>query len=167
MSQVLICDWCKKQIEDKDIEGELKLNEKKFDLCKKCSESIEKRLTSLIVPAIDKSPLDLPTKEAPRSRKEWIEQVEGDQIDPTTEVSVTDSPSASTRRTRTRATKEGVLSGKETNTDCPHYNKSQIVIPRDGSIPYQKCRDCGGMIEYSRKDLNDTLPKGCRFESKE
>lgn len=161
MSKVLICDWCKKQIEDKDIEGELKLNEKKFDLCKSCLESMEKRLKSPMVPATEASPFDLPKPREPKNRKEWVEQVEEEQTEPATDISVTESDT--TRRTRTRATKEGVVSGKETNPECPHYNKDKIVIPRDGSVPYQKCRDCGAVVEYTRKDLNDTLPKGCNF----
>jgi len=181
MSQVRICDWCKKQISEVKATINLifQLNDGKkkqpkdvsYDLCDKCTKEIKKRFESPMIPAavpLQPVPLDVPSQEVsddPSTRKEWIEKVESGEVSP-------DRPLAGeapvTKKGRSVASKkEGVIEATETNPECPHYNKSQIVIPKDGSRPYQKCRECGGLLEYSKKELDMSTPKGVAFHDKD
>ena len=193
MSQIKICDWCKQQIKGRGQRGFLKLIDKQassgkgtkkaaavaeivYDLCNKCYEEINLRLQSLMEMAVSRnhrpdSLIDpVTTKDAPSittsSRKEWIVQVEDEKIAPETPL---DTDVATPRKGKTTATnKEGVVDPRETNIKCPHYNKGKIVIPvnKNGeatSRPYQKCRDCGRRVEYSKKEANMNLDSGVNF----
>jgi len=191
MSQIKICDWCKKQIRGRGQRGSLKLTDKKgtskksqkttdksvatsieYDLCNACYGEIDARLQSSMPHPLDKmAPLvqtpikDMSSKtDINMSREEWIAQVEDEKITPKKESTNVATP----KRGKTTATKkEGVIDPRETNTECPHYNKSKIVIPTDEvSRPYQRCRDCGERIAYSRKEADMRLDSGVTFHDK-
>lgn len=175
MSKVLICDWCKQQIERKDIKGGLSMATKsrkeadkfEYDLCEKCWEKISKRLESPMVPAV--IPIDQSysvdsdgVSIGPATRKDWIEQVEDDKIP--TDQPLEGEVKGPVKKGRSKASKkEGVIEATETNPECPHYNKTQITIPKDGSRPYQKCRECGELLEYSKKELDMKTEKGVTY----
>lgn len=196
MSQIKICDWCKREIKDRGQRGSLKLTDKKgvkksskkatdkpvatsieYDLCDTCYTEIETRLqSSMVTPSIamndrpriiDPSVKDVSSKtDANMSRKEWVVMVEEDKISPKAPVDADELPPS---RGRTKAAqKEGFVSPTDTNIKCPHYNKNKIVIPTDEiSRPYQICRDCGKRVEYSKKDANMSLDSGVAFHDKD
>lgn len=196
MSQIKICDWCKKQLKGRGQRGTLRLTDKKgasnkggkkttdksvatsieYDLCNDCYEEINIRLQSpMVIPSvtlndrsriIDPSVEDVSSKTTTNlSRKEWIAAVEEGKISPKVSSDV-DDPTP--KRGRTKANqKEGFVNPTVTNIKCPHYNKSQIIIPTDEvSRPYQTCRDCGLRVEYSKKDANMNLDSGVSFHDK-
>jgi len=179
VSRILICDWCKAGIQTKDVKGKLNLAAKgkaieklEYDLCSSCWKKVEDRLNSPMVPTVlstESSPLDVPSKgrTSPATRKEWIDKVEAEEIPVDQPVATdveapTSTPKGRAART-TASKKEGVIDPKETNNKCPHYNKSKIVIPRDGKRPHQTCRDCGKILQYSTKELDTSIPKGVTF----
>jgi transcription elongation factor Elf1 len=161
MSQIKICDWCKKQIKGRRQRGFLQLTDKKgtgkkgqkatdksvvtsaeYDLCDTCYGEIGARLqAAMVLPPVtlndrprivDPSVQDMsPEIDTNMSRKEWVVMVEEEKISPKAPV-IEGEPVPVQKRGRTKADKkEGFVSPVDTNIKCPHYNKNKIVIPSD------------------------------------
>ncbi len=161
MSQIKICDLCKKQIKGRGQRGFLKLTDKKgtskkdqkatdksvatsveYDLCNACYGEMEAKLQSpMVLPPvtlndrsriIDPSVRDMSSKtDADMSRKEWVVAVEEEKISPKAPVIEGDPVPVQTRGRTKADKKEGFMNPVDTNIKCPHYNKSKIVVPAD------------------------------------
>lgn len=166
MSKILVCDYCKKPVDKKDIKDRITSEQKKktYDLCVSCEKALIGRLDALELPkprrTVDMSEnIDGEKIQRPENREEFIDAIEDGK-----EIVEEDVPKP---RKRTRGKGPEVLTSKDTNDGkCGHYNKGRLKGIKSDQ-PYRQCRDCGEKFPFKGNDALDMkLPKGVKITEK-
>ena len=169
MSQILICDYCKKQKNKRELsqiiikktekiikkqrckkdenESEEKIEDKSYDICEFCRDQLIKKLEADIDTHIEQSIVNSHkvTNLDGLSQQAKIDILEGNNI-----------PSKQTR---------SVNKTNSSSKICPHMNKSQIYNISDK--PYRICLDCQAKLPVKRigeNNLNEKLPAGFKMK---
>lgn len=137
MSNILICDWCKRPSQKEDLIKIIFDNAKsgkKFDICIRCQAEMFKRFETMEIARdyVNNKKKTISEMRRDMSREEKIQAIQNGDI--------TMGPSK-TAEIKPRVTGE--------IDKCYHLNK-KTIIPKDNSEPYKECLLCGKKIPYKK-----------------
>lgn len=157
MSQILVCDYCKKEKDKDDLTKVIfKKRQKeltKYDVCSDChtllteqfQAKFESRDETMTLPA---PPISVKEKE----KKTLVQSIEDRDIADPSKLNEDIEPEPDVEQVRVIANGPETIKPVGPDNKCPHLNKGRILGVKKGEQPYQVCRDCKKHIPIKKKE---------------